>query len=270
MTGSPLKKFVLTPIVLSTTVFATLTLPLAVFGSKPVTIQLQQEPVFHGPLKDIATPYLGLATVISLGAGVASVAVAGWRHSSRKSSQVEAKLSSLAQNLKEKEAALEAVQLSKSRLEASGLSAFLDEEEILDQALKSPAESFDTQPVVEPLVITTQPVEAQPVTQPQVRVQAAAASFASAQNFLGYTQAKAVVKPYEQETSPAPEELEQLHNQLQEIMAQMASVQKALSARATVVSSKVQVPAQEEVAMPANTVPLQVFKSSRTVQEMAS
>jgi len=58
MTGSPLKKFILTPALLSAAVFATLTLPLAVFGSKPVTIQLQQEPVFQGQLRDVATPFL--------------------------------------------------------------------------------------------------------------------------------------------------------------------------------------------------------------------
>jgi hypothetical protein len=69
MSGSPLKKFVLTPVVVSAAVFAAMTLPLAIFGSKPVTIQLQQEPVFQGQLRDVATPYLGLATALSLGGG---------------------------------------------------------------------------------------------------------------------------------------------------------------------------------------------------------
>ena len=58
MSSSPLKKFVLTPVVLSATVFAALTLPLGVLGSKPVTINLQQEQVFQGQLRDVATPYL--------------------------------------------------------------------------------------------------------------------------------------------------------------------------------------------------------------------
>lgn len=135
MSSSPLKKFVLTPVVLSATVFAALTLPLAVLGSKPVTIKLQQEQVFQGQLRDVATPYLGLASVLSLGAGLASVAITGWRLSTRKSSQVEAQLSAIAQNLQEKEAQLEALKLSQSRLEVSGLSKFIDEEVPLEQLL---------------------------------------------------------------------------------------------------------------------------------------
>lgn len=242
MSGSPLKKFVLTPVVVSAAVFAAMTLPLAVFGSKPVTIQLQQEPVFQGQLRDVATPYLGLATILSLGAGVASIAVTGWRMSTRKSSQAEAQLLDLTQNLKQKEELLEALQLSESRLEASGLSAFVDEEVPLQQALQPPVTSQSANPVLEPLVITAQPIEAQPVVVSGVTVQAAAAKFACAQNFLGYAQAKTLVQPIPQETSLASLEVEQLHTQLQQIMAQMASVQTALSATQSAVTSSAQVP----------------------------
>jgi hypothetical protein len=242
MSGSPLKKFVLTPVVVSAAVFAAMTLPLAIFGSKPVTIQLQQEPVFQGQLRDVATPYLGLATALSLGAGVASIAVTGWRISTRKSSQAEAQLLDLTQNLKQKEELLEALQLSESRLEASGLSAFVDEEVPLQQALQPPVTSQSTNPVLEPLVITAQPIEAQPVAVSGVTVQAAAAKFACAQNFLGYAQAKTLVQPIPQETSLASLEVEQLHTQLQQIMAQMASVQTALSATQSAVTSSAQVP----------------------------
>jgi hypothetical protein len=242
MSGSPLKKFVLTPVVVSAAVFAAMTLPLAIFGSKPVTIQLQQEPVFQGQLRDVATPYLGLATALSLGAGVASIAVTGWRISTRKSSQAEAQLLDLTQNLKQKEELLEALQLSESRREASGLSAFVDEEVPLQQALQPPVTSQSTNPVLEPLVITAQPIEAQPVAVSGVTVQAAAAKFACAQNFLGYAQAKTLVQPIPQETSLASLEVEQLHTQLQQIMAQMASVQTALSATQSAVTSSAQVP----------------------------
>jgi len=242
MSGSPLKKFVLTPVVVSAAVFAAMTLPLAIFGSKPVTIQLQQEPVFQGQLRDVATPYLGLATALSLGAGVASIAVTGWRISTHKSSQAEAQLLDLTQNLKQKEELLEALQLSESRREASGLSAFVDEEVPLQQALQPPVTSQSTNPVLEPLVITAQPIEAQPVAVSGVTVQAAAAKFACAQNFLGYAQAKTLVQPIPQETSLASLEVEQLHTQLQQIMAQMASVQTALSATQSAVTSSAQVP----------------------------
>src|SRR4028118_1176018 len=137
MSNSPLKKFVLTPVVISAAVFGTLTLPLALLGKQPVTIQLQQEPVFQGQLRDVATPYLGLASIISLGAGFASVAFTGWRRSTHKSSQVEAQLSDLAKHLQEKELQLEALKLSESRLVATGLNAFVDEDMPLEQALKT-------------------------------------------------------------------------------------------------------------------------------------
>jgi hypothetical protein len=114
-----------------------------------VAIQLQQEQVFQGQLRDVATPYLGLATVLSFGAGLASVAVTGWRMSTRKSSLVEAQLSDLEQNLKEKEAQLEALNVSEPRLEASGLSAFVDETIPLVPVANSSAASQGVNPVVE-------------------------------------------------------------------------------------------------------------------------
>ncbi len=247
--SSPIKKFVLTPVMLSVTAFAALTLPLAAFGSKPVTINIQQEPMFHGQLKDFAVPYLGLASAVSLGVGLASVAVTGWRTSSRKSSQIEAQLAGMAQNLKEKEAQLEALKLSESRLEASGLKAFLDEEVSPEQVLKTPEVSLDDKPVVQPLVITAHPFEAQPVASQPVTVQAAVRRFASAQTFLGYAQGKAAVKPSTTPNSPTPLEVEQLHTQLKQIMAEMGSVQKALSTHAIAVTSEAQVPTHVHTAL---------------------
>jgi hypothetical protein len=239
---SPIKKFVLTPIALSVTAFVALTLPLAAFGSKPMTINLQKEPIFEGQLRDFAVPYLSLASAVSLGVGVASVAVTGWRLSSRKSSQFEAELAGMAQNLKEKEAQLQELKLSELRLEASGLSAFLNEEVSPEQVLKTPDASLDDKPVVQPLVITAHPFEAQPVALQQVTVQAAVRQFASAQIFLGYAQAKAAVKPSTTPNSPTPLEVEQLHNQLQQIMAEMVTVKKALSTHPIAVTSEAQVP----------------------------
>lgn len=242
MTSSPLKKFVLTPAVLSAAVFAALTLPLAVLGSKPVTIQFQKEPVFQGQLRDVATPYLGLASALSLGAGIASVAVTGWRISSRKSSQAEAQLSNLEQHLKEKEALLEQLKLSESRVAAAGLKAFVDEELPLEQSLKTPEANQDTRGMEKPLVVTTQPLEVPPAAMPQVTVQAAAAKFASAQTFLGYTQSNSLGKLSPQANSPTPGEVEELHTQLQQVMTQMASLQMALSAKENALKSEVQVP----------------------------
>jgi prefoldin subunit 5 len=242
MSGSPLKKFVLTPVIISASVFAALTLPLAFLGNKPVTIKLQQESVYYGPLRDIVPAYLGLAGSVSLGAGVASVAIAGWRQSKRKSKEMESQLSGLEQHLKQKEAQLEALILSESRLEASGLKAFLDEEVPSEQKTLTPISSPSTPPVVEKLVIAPQPLEAQVAAAPAMTVQEKAAKFASAQTFLGYAQGKASKKPATSVTELTPKDVEQLQAQLQQIMAQMASVQAALATRPAV-KSEAQVPA---------------------------
>jgi hypothetical protein len=73
-------------------------------------------------------------------------------------------------------------------------------------------------------------------------VQAAARQFPCAQTFLGYTQAKELVKPSLETKSPTPSEVEELNTQLQQIMAQMASIQKTLSAKSVEGSSEAQVP----------------------------
>jgi hypothetical protein len=258
MSGSPLKKFILTPVVLSAAVFGVLTLPLAVLGSKPVTIQLQQEPVFQGQLKDVATPYLGLVAAISLGAGIANVAVTGWRLSSRKSSQIEAQLSTLAQSLKEKEELLEALKLSESQLEASGLNAFLDEQVTQKQTETVPATSLATSETLELPVITPQSVEALPVPVRQVSVQAAAQRFASAQNFLAFAQAKTAVQLSNQATLVTPKDVEELHTQLQQIMAQMASLQTAIAATSLGLAPQGSVPTLTQTIMPTDSQPLRL------------
>lgn len=123
-----LKRPVLHATVLAGAVFSLLTVPLAFSGSQPVDIQLGQEPVFSGTVKDLAAPYVGVVGVLSIGMGVAGIAIAGWQQSARKSAHVEAKLSTLQQTLDEKELHLQAAMLSESRLQASGLDFFLQDE----------------------------------------------------------------------------------------------------------------------------------------------
>lgn len=198
MSNSTLNKLVLTPVLLSATVLAILTLPLIFLNKKPITIQLQEEPIFQGQLRDISTPYLCLASVLSLGAGIASAAFSGWRISSRKSSQVEAQISRLRQNIQEKEAQIEAFQRSELQMADSRLITFLDE-----AAFAKP-------------VTTTSP------------------SFAS----IDQNPAKPNLNQIPGSTLlPAPE-IEELNSQLQEIMSQMASVQAALSATRTTGNAK--------------------------------
>ncbi|HEY9908111.1 MAG TPA: hypothetical protein V6D18_10985 [Thermosynechococcaceae cyanobacterium] len=110
-------------------------------GSKSVEIELQKEHVFAGQLKDIASPYLGVAAVISLGAGAACLSMSGWRKSSSKSAQTEEQLSKLQQDLKDKETQLEELRLSELHLQATGLNTFLDPADV--QILPLVAESAE-------------------------------------------------------------------------------------------------------------------------------
>lgn len=135
MTLSPLKKALLPSLLISGAVFSSLTLPLAVFGSQPLVVQVQEEPIFVGKLKDIAAPYVGLATLLSAGAGVASLTMGAWQQSSRKANKLEERLSNLQQQLQETEGQLETLKLSEVRLQATGLGAFLDEVEVSGQTV---------------------------------------------------------------------------------------------------------------------------------------
>lgn len=251
---APLKKLILTPVIVSAAVFATLSLPLAFFGKKPVTIQLSEEPIFSGQLRDIAAPYLGLASILSLGAGCASVAITGWMSSTRKSSQVEAQLSNLTQNLREKEAQLEALKHSESQLEAAGLSAFLDEP-TLDESAKTPdissiaqqpesaktpgISSIEPQSKVETFFITAQPFGVQPIVHAMAprTVQAVAALFPTAQSCLGYARTRAkIVSQSAATVTQAPLDVSldvrELHSKLEQIRAQMATLQTAIASTA--------------------------------------
>ena len=123
-----IKKILLQAFVIPGTVFCAATIPLAVWGSERVAIEFQEERVFTGQLREIASPYLALATAVSIGAGLAGVATAGWQQSHKKSASAEQELSALRQALKEKEIELENLKVSDSRLTAFGLSSFLEDE----------------------------------------------------------------------------------------------------------------------------------------------
>jgi hypothetical protein len=239
MTTSIFKKFVLPPVLLSTGIFATLTLPLALLGSKPIAIQLQEEPVFHGQLRDVAAPYLGLASLLSLGTGVASVAVAGWQQSSRRSAQVEQQLFGLQKSLKEKEEQLEQLKLSEPRLATVGLNSFLEDEVSQESTPTSkPATTATPIQAVEPLIVITEHKD-----KPSLIVQSATSQFPLAQNYLAYTQAISTQKQQnlgdsEQESVPDAPSVEELQDQLQQIMAQMENLHKALQINTSIKSEQ--------------------------------
>jgi hypothetical protein len=259
-----LQKFFLPPVIASAAVFSAMTVPLAVLGSEQVVIKIQEEPIFHGKLRDVATPYVVLATAISLGAGISATAISGWRHSSRKSAEIEQQLSSLEQHLQQKEELLKELKLSESRLQITGLSAFLDDEVPFEQTVSSktfpatvsqPVVAQTSVPVYEPAVNPVpnipSPVAQQtanrPATVRPAKAVNAASAFASAQTFLGYAQPNSN-SPKEttavsevNQTTITPLEFEELQKQLREMMLQMQAMQNnlRLMPQATSVEAKV-------------------------------
>lgn len=244
MSVSPLKSSVLPATVLAGAMFSSLTVPLAVFGSEPVDIQLGQEPIFSGTIKDLAAPYVGVVGVLSIGMGVAGVAIAGWQQSSRKSEQVEAKLSNLKQTLDEKELQLQATLLSEQRLEASGLDFFL-QDETLPNAVSLTAQT-EPQSVVAPEKGSAVPTNASytqsspaglEVEPTQAAVQSVVSTLAAAQSFLSFARSNhATPANYDDPLLakvPAPNvSLQELQDQLKHIMSQVEMLRGSLAADA--------------------------------------
>lgn len=275
MTNSPLKKFVLTPLVISAGVFAALASPLFVVGSNTVTIYFQKEPLFQGKLREISTPYLLLAAALSGGAGMASIAINGWQLSSKKSSQAQAQVLQLVQNLKDKEAQLEALQISETRIEKAGLSDYVNEaasqgesvreEPLLVNQEVTPQEELKPPTVSQipasgPLIITTQPAEALPTTPYQVTVQVAAYQFSCVHTFVGYSQMKATLKKSQIATASESRNVETLHTQLQQMMTQISSLQTTLSTHGNTITPKTQAYSPTQGGGGANWRLLQVIK----------
>lgn len=145
-----MKSSLLSSALLACTVFSALTLPLAIMGSKSVQIEVQKENVFSGTVREAAVPYLGMAGLISLGAGVVSLSIAGWKSSHQKSNQIEEQLSAIQQELENKEIQIENLQISESYLKKSGLDQFLESLPDQEPLLASePLKHSQVQPTVE-------------------------------------------------------------------------------------------------------------------------
>ncbi|MEQ8464421.1 hypothetical protein [Coleofasciculus sp. E1-EBD-02] len=123
---SIVKKFFLTPVMILGSTFLILTSPLLFVGSSPIQISSENEPIFSGKVKDIAAPYLGLATLLSLGTSVGYVAVRGWRQSAHQAAITAQQMSVLEQELQAKETELVELKASQLQLMAEGLDGFLE------------------------------------------------------------------------------------------------------------------------------------------------
>ena len=111
---------------LSGFVFSAATLLLSTIGSRPVTIQIEEKPVFTGRVQDLATPYLAVMTGLSLGVGVTTFALLGWQETSRQLNRATDQVSALKQRLQQQESMVESLKFSEGKLQATGLNFFLD------------------------------------------------------------------------------------------------------------------------------------------------
>ncbi|MGJ3246061.1 MAG: hypothetical protein ACFE0I_08310 [Elainellaceae cyanobacterium] len=131
-------RYLLSSSMLSGAVFCASTLPMAALDSKPVTIQVEDDPVFVGQLKELAGPYLGLATAASLGMGVMSLTMLGWSQSSGRLSQSKDEIAKLQKELRDRDALVERLKFSDARLEASGLESFIEDDGIESEFTNNP------------------------------------------------------------------------------------------------------------------------------------
>lgn len=238
MSLSALQKFFLPPIIASVGLFSAMSYPLATLGDKQITVKFQEEPIFYGKLRDVAIPYVVLTTVLSVGAGVSAGAFCAWRHSSRKSVKFQQDLLNLEKNLQDKEALIKELKLSESRLQVSGLQAFLDDETPFEPALISstlPPTPTQTVAACHPVTTHEQPINSVPATANQhttnktATTVAATSGFASAQTFLGYTQANTnSTNNNTSQVTITPSEFEELQKQIREMIYQMQTMQDSL------------------------------------------
>jgi hypothetical protein len=125
MSHSPFARAFITSAFIAGAVFTASAFPLAVFKSKVVDLELQNQTIFSSEMKDLAAPYLSISGVASVALGFGVFGLSGWRNSVRKLSNIESQSSHLAQDLAIYQAELERIKFSESRLKAQNLTAYL-------------------------------------------------------------------------------------------------------------------------------------------------
>ncbi|MGQ4650707.1 hypothetical protein [Lyngbya aestuarii] len=130
MNNFPLSKVLLPALFISSTVFSMLTLPLALI-KEPVVIELpifnheleplEIQPILKGNQKEVAIPYVGLAIVVSVGSGIASVEIMRRWQAYRKSTALREHLPNVNQNLQANKTQQETSQLPEYRPNISAI-----------------------------------------------------------------------------------------------------------------------------------------------------
>lgn len=234
-----MKSSVLPSTLLSCAVFSGLTAPLAVLGSNSINIEFQRENIFAGRLKDIATPYLGIAGLVSLGAGAVSLSVSEWRRSTRKSVRVETQLAELQKELKEKAIQIDELRLSDSHLSATGLQSFIEPD------VKHPTAVHEKVVPVPPVSVSQQPLKnSLPIEQTH-----------QSQPFRGIVETTAVEIPkprlaVERKPEPTENPVAVVLSQVSELQNQLKQMESHIEALQSSLQTSVQPPVQSSMHPP--------------------
>ena len=127
------KKIFLPTVVIGGTLFTLFSLFLATQGSKVLEVEVENQKIFDGKVKDIISPSIG--ALFCIGLSVNTAAVFGWGQSLRKNSQMEQQISNLQHLISQKELEIEDLRLSPSNLKHAQLDFFLEDaqkQEILE------------------------------------------------------------------------------------------------------------------------------------------
>lgn len=219
---SLLKKYILPAFFLPSAVFATSTLPLALLSTQQVAIELQEETVFTGQLRDIATPYLAAATAVSVTVGIAGVAVTGWKQSNSKSTELEAQLEAQQTVLKKKEEQIEELKISPSVLEAAGLDSFLQDNHSQPQLALVPA--------ISEVSVSAEEV---PLSNPEPEAES--------------PRLQVLQFPTPTVTAPESSNIDEIQTRLQQLQAQIETLQKAVVTQPQAATFQLKVPDMRQI-----------------------
>ena len=211
---------------LSGFVFSGAALLLMIVGARPLTIQVEDRPLFTGRVQDLAPPYLAVMTGLSFGIGLTSIALLGWRDASRQLEQSTAQVSALQQQLQLQEGMVESLKFSEAKLQAAGLDFFLDAP--VNQASSQAASLHSSsQPAffpnqAEPMAARQAvPVQAQAVEPLRVN---------PAQHINAQHNNAQHINAQHNHAQHQPSQIEELANSMKQIMSKIEQLQTAQSA----------------------------------------
>ncbi|MEO1184277.1 MAG: hypothetical protein AAFX46_05980 [Cyanobacteria bacterium J06636_27] len=95
------KKVVLPTVAVSGMIFVGFAVLVAQYGSERIEIQLDNQSFFHGEVRDVVSPRMGVALGLMLGVG--SISVIGYSQSASKLKKLEKQLSSVQKTVLEKD-----------------------------------------------------------------------------------------------------------------------------------------------------------------------